>query len=366
MGELIRFFDLDGTAMGHLTSAVQLGFIVGTLVFALLTLADRYSPSLVFLISAVFGAIFNLLISLESNTLISLVLLRFMTGFFLAGIYPVGMKIAADHFSKGLGKSLGYLVGALVVGTAFPHLLKELSGGFSWVYIIWSTSVMAGLGGLAMWLFVPDGPYRHASQSLDTSVIFKVFRNVDFRKAAFGYFGHMWELYAFWAFVPVLLVNYMETHQLTDHNVPLLAFLIIGLGGVACVAGGYLSMQIGEKRTALTALALSGICCLISPFLLVYASPGVFMVYLIFWGLVVIADSPMFSTLVARSADARHKGTALTIVNCIGFSITIVSIQLLNTLQAVVRMEYLFMFLAIGPIFGIIAAGGRAVKLKIN
>ena len=364
MSELITAFHLSDSALGHLTSAVQLGFITGTLVFAILTLADRFSPSLVFLASAVLGAVFNLLIILQGNTMMSLVILRFITGFFLAGIYPVGMKIAADHYNKGLGRSLGFLVGALVAGTAFPHLLKELAGSETWVYVIWSTSIFACLGGLVMWLFVPDGPYRSPIQALDPSVFMKVFRNNNFRRAAFGYFGHMWELYAFWAFVPVIFFNYAARNPSAEFNIPLLSFITIGLGGIACVIGGYISLRVGEKKTALTALGLSCLCCLISPLFLLYASPLLFISFMIFWGLVVIADSPMFSTMVARSAEPQHKGTALTIVNCIGFSITIVSIQLLNSLQPIMQMEFIFIFLAIGPVLGLIATsiGETAIK----
>jgi MFS family permease len=194
---LAIYFDLKISALGHLTSAVQFGFIIGTLTFSILNIVDRFSPSKVFLISALLGSLFNLGIMWEGNNLNSLLSLRFFTGFFLAGIYPVGMKIAADYYEKGLGKALGFLVGALVVGTAFPHLLKNMTDTYPWEYVLIITSSLAVLGGLLMVIMVPDGPYRKPLQRTDLVAFFSVFRNRNFRFVTFGYFGHMWELYAF-------------------------------------------------------------------------------------------------------------------------------------------------------------------------
>ncbi len=355
MNDLVSNFHLNESALGHLTSAVQFGFISGTLLFAVLTIADRFSPSKVFLISALVGALFNSGVIWEGNGLASLLTLRFLTGFFLAGIYPVGMKIAADYYEKGLGKSLGFLVGALVVGTAFPHLLKGFTGTLPWKLIIVCTSCLAVIGGLLMVMLVPNGPYRKPSQKLDISAFFEVFKNRDFRSAAFGYFGHMWELYAFWAFVPVFIATYNGAYPETTLNIPVLTFLVIGIGGVACVIGGYISLNIGTKRTASIALLLSCLCCITSP-LVFFIDSTIFMIgFLLFWGLVVIADSPLFSTMVAYNAIAELKGTALTIVNCIGFSITIISIQLLSFLKDVMNPMYIYIILALGPILGLIA-----------
>lgn len=353
MSDLIAAFQLTTTALGHLTAAVQFGFITGTLVFAVLTIADRFSPSLVFLMSAVAGALFNVATIWEGNTLTTLLALRFITGFFLAGIYPVGMKIAADYYQKGLGKSLGYLVGALVVGTAFPHLLKGFGAALPWRMILVLISGLAATGGVLMWLFVPNGPFRKRSQQPDFTAMFKVFKNADFRAAAFGYFGHMWELYAFWAFVPLMLTTYMDLHPATDFHVPVLSFLIIGLGGLACVVGGYLAEHFGTKQVAFYALLCSGICCILSPLMFYQSSAMLMLVFLVFWGLVVIADSPLFSTLVAQNALPEIKGTALTIVTCIGFFVTIVSIQLLNFLMEDFDSLYIYVILVIGPIFGL-------------
>ncbi|MDH5365536.1 MAG: MFS transporter [Cyclobacteriaceae bacterium] len=357
MNDLIITFQLNSNALGHLTAAVQFGFIVGTLVFALFTIADRFSPSHVFFFSAIAGALLNLRTILESNSLFSLLIFRFFVGVSLAGIYPVGMKIATDYYQKGLGKSLGYLVGALVVGTAFPHLLKDFigTGGLPWRLVLIFTSTIAVFGGFLILIFVPNGPYRKSSQKFDFSALYKLFKNKPFRSAAFGYFGHMWELYTFWAFVPILLTTYLKLHPETNFNISVLSFLIIGLGGLSCVIGGYISQHYGTKRTAFMALLMSGICCLLSPLVFYTNSEIVFVAFLIFWGLVVIADSPLFSTLVAQNTESESKGTALTIVNCIGFSITIISIQFINALSSSFNHQYLYMILAVGPILGLLA-----------
>lgn len=354
MDNLVLDFQLNENALGHLTSVVQFGFIFGTLIFAFFTIVDRFSPSKVFFVSALIGALFNLGVIWEGNNLTTLLIFRFLTGFFLAGIYPVGMKIAADYYDKGLGKSLGFLVGALVLGTAFPHLLKDITSEIPWKYVLISTSVLAVLGGLIIVLFVPNGPFRKASQQFDIKVFSKVFQNRKLRSAAFGYFGHMWELYAFWTFVPVILVSFAESQSLTHFNIPLLSFIIIGIGFVSCSLGGILSQKAGAKKVAVFSLSLSGLCCLVFPLLFSSSSEIVFISFLLFWGMVVIADSPMFSTLVANSADPKIKGTALTLVNSIGFAITIVSIQLL-TLLVEFDSAFIYMILVLGPIFGLIS-----------
>ncbi|NND78408.1 MAG: MFS transporter [Eudoraea sp.] len=355
MPDLVASFDLSDRALGHLTSAVQFGFISGTLLFALFTIADRFSPSKVFLISAILGGLFNLTMLWGNNTIVSLLIFRYLTGFFLAGIYPVGMKIAADYFKEGLGKSLGYLVGALVLGTALPHLIKDTLGGTSWNSVVIFTTCLATFGGVLIALLVPDGPHRMAKLQLDPKSLYQVFLNKPFRSAAFGYFGHMWELYAFWAFVPIMLTTYSNLSTTSSLNIPLWSFLIIGVGGIGCVMGGYISQWFGVKSTASTALLLSLGCCLFSPWAFGFQSDFLFLAFLLFWGMVVIADSPLFSTLVANNASPEVKGTALTIVNCIGFSITIVSIQMLTWLQEIMDPTLIYVFLMIGPLLGLIA-----------
>ncbi len=366
MNDLIKTYNFDLSAVGHLTSAVQFGFITGTLFFAFFTIADRFSPSKVFFYSALFGALFNVGMTWEDNSAGSLILLRFLTGFSLAGIYPVGMKIASDHYRKGLGTSLGFLVGALVLGTAFPHLLRALTGSeaLPWRLVLYITSALAAFGGIIILLLVPDGPYRRPMLIKKFSAFLDVFRLTEFRAAALGYFGHMWELYAFWAFVPLILAMYTQMHPHLNMNISLISFIIIGCGGFACIAGGYISKIFGAKRTAATALFLSGLCCLLSPLFLLQDSTEILLIFLIFWGLVVVADSPLFSTLVAKNAPEEARGTALTIVNSIGFAITIFSIQLLNFLASGIHPAYLYLFLAPGPITGLLLLFRRGEKRK--
>lgn len=355
MPDLVNTFGLQNNAVGHLTSAVQFGFIVGTLTFAILTIADRFSPSKVFFACALFGAAFNAGVTWEGNSFVSILSFRLLTGFFLAGIYPVGMKIAADYYEKGLGKSLGFLVGALVIGTAFPHLLKDITGELPWKSVLLLTSSLAILGGGLMVTLVPDGPFRTSGQKLNLSAFFNVFQNREFRTAAFGYFGHMWELYAFWAFIPLILQRYSIAHPETVFNIPLLSFSIIGIGGLVCVLSGYLAQIAGTQKVASISLLLSCGCCLISPLMFAVEFESLFIGFLLFWGMVVIADSPLFSTLVAQNAPAAIKGTALTIVTCIGFAITIISIQLISGISALTDSNNIYTLLAIGPILGLLA-----------
>lgn len=364
MSDLVINYNLEESALGHLTSAVQFGFIMGTLLFALFTIADRFPPSKVFFLSALFGAIFNACLIIEDQTLFSLISLRFLTGFFLAGIYPVGMKIATDYYQKGLGKSLGFLVGALVLGTALPHLLKDMMHAYSWKTIITSISILAALGGLLMLIFVPNGPFRKAGKKLDITICFSIFKNTHFRKAAFGYFGHMWELYTFWAFVPILLKTYESLHSNVHFNIPLLSFFIIGIGSLSCIVGGYLSEKYGPKKIAFLALLFSCICCLISPLMFQGTNENLFITFLLFWGMVVIADSPLFSTLVAQNVDAKNKGTALTIVNSIGFSVTIISIQLISNFKDITGSNAIYLFLAMGPVIGLFTFHKKSFKQK--
>jgi MFS family permease len=275
------------------------------------------------------------------------------------------MKIAADYFESALSKSLGWLVGALVLGTSFPHFLKTLAYNVNWSIVILGVSGLALVGGLLMLVLVPDGPYRKASQKLDVTAFLSVFKKHSFRKAAFGYFGHMWELYAFWTFVPVILATYNKLHTETALSIPLWSFIIIGVGSLSCVLAGWWSQYFGAKRIALIALLFSGLCCVLSPWIFQLDTPAHFLVVMIFWGMAVIADSPMLSSIVANQAPIAVKGTALTIVNCIGFSITILSIQWLEWTSGWIDSSLLYVFLGIGPILGILGLKSFRVEIKV-
>ncbi len=352
--ELARLWGLSPDALGYVTSSVQLGFIAGTLVFAVLAISDIFSPRKLFLICSLCGAFCNAGVYLFADGLVSLMVFRFLTGFFLAGIYPVGMKIAAGWYQRDLGRALGFQIGALVLGTAFPHLLRAIGQSVAWTSVIVSVSAIAAIGGLVMAVLVPDGPYLANSAKFDPGALKVIFRSRNFRSSAFGYFGHMWELYAFWAFVPVMLATYMGSGTAVRLDIPLWAFLIIGVGSIGCAGGGLLTGKFASARVASVQLAISGICCLISP-LLFSAPPPVFLAFLLVWGITVVGDSPQFSALNALHAPKALVGSALTIVNCIGFSITIVSIQLLSYASHFIDTRWLFLLLTVGPVAGLYA-----------
>jgi len=347
--ELQRVWGFSQEAVGHVTSAVQLGFISGTLVFAFLAIADRYSPRLVYLACALAGACANLLALAADGNLAFLLATRFATGFFLAGIYPVGMKIASGWFQKDLGHALGLLVGALVLGTAFPHLLRALGQTWPWQATLIGVSAAAALGGVLMYVLVPDGPHLTRGAQFRPAALAALLHSRDFRASAGGYFGHMWELYAFWAFVPVALAAHGGVQ-----NVAGWSFAVIATGFAGCALGGLVSLRLGSVRVAMTLLAISGACCLVSP-LFFFAPAPVFLGFLVLWGFAVVGDSPQFSALNAANAPPALVGSALTIVNCIGFAITIPSIQLLNAGTAWVPVQYVFLLLLPGPLLGLAA-----------
>jgi MFS family permease len=349
--DLQQSWSLPSDTLGDITSAVQLGFIAGTLVFAISALSDRFSPRLIFFCCALLGATANGCSVLLDNDVSALLALRFGTGFFLAGIYPVGMKIASDWYKADLGRALGYLVAALVAGTALPHLIRGLGASLPWESVTLAVSAVAASGGLLMLLLVPDGPHLSPGARFDPRALAAVFKSPRFRASAFGYFGHMWELYAFWAFAPALLAAYAQSQDLSL-NISLWAFAVIGIGAVSSAVGGVFSVRFGSARVAHLQLSASGVCCLLSP-LAFLAPPILFFAFMLFWGLAVIGDSPQFSALNAQSAPPERVGSALTIANAIGFGISVVSIQLLNSTIGWIAPQYLFLLLLPGPIFGL-------------
>lgn len=348
LGDLQQQWGLPPQAIGHVTSAVQLGFIAGTLVFAFFVLADRFSPRILFFLCTLAGAIANAATLGAGESYAALLALRFATGFFLAGVYPVGMKIASGWYQRDLGNALGFLVGALVAGTAFPHLLKAMGQALPWQGVLVGVSGVAILGGLLMLALVPDGPHLTRGARFDPRAFVQIFSVREFRSSSFGYFGHMWELYAFWAFVPWVLAARGEV------NIALWSFAVIAAGSLGCVLGGLVSLRRGSAPVAFAQLGASGLCCVLSP-LLFHAPTPVFLAFLLFWGVVVVGDSPQFSALNAESAPRQLVGSALTIANCIGFAITIFSIQLLNVLAPVLGPQWLFVPLAVGPLLGVLS-----------
>jgi MFS family permease len=349
--DLQQDWGLAEQSLGYVTSAVQLGFICGTLLFALLMIADRFSPRLVFFYCSLAGALANIGLLFAPQDLAWLLILRFTTGFFLAGIYPVGMKIAAGWYAQGLGRALGYLVGAVVLGTAFPHLVRSSGADFPWEQVMLVVSALAIIGGFVMLMKVPDGPHLQRAPDFDPGALKMIFRSRRFRASAFGYFGHMWELFTLWAFIPLFLLAYSNSNDILL-NVPLWSFLVIGVGFFGCAIGGIVSTRLGSAGVAAVQLAISGACCLLSP-VFFNSSPAFFFSFLLLWGITVAGDSPQFSALNAENAPREYVGSALTIVNSIGFLITIFSIQLASSMLAFIGPQYIFLLLIPGPIIGL-------------
>lgn len=353
MPDLQQAWGLPLSALGSLSSAVQLGFVAGTLVFALLMLADRLPPSLVFLACSLLGAAANALIVLAEGRLAVLLALRFAVGFLLAGIYPVGMKIAAAWFRERLGAVLGVLIGALVLGTALPHGLRALAatgwmGAVPWQAVILSVSLLAALGGLATWLLVPDRPIA-AGTPVTPRALGLVWQDRRLRASVFGYFGHMWELYAFIVLVPLVLATRVSSLAAISG----LAFAAIAAGFVGCVGGGLGVRRYGSARMAQVQLATSGACCLAAPPMLVAPLP-LFVAWLLVWGATVAGDSPQFSALTARNAPAAVMGSVLTFTNCIGFAISVVSIELFVAAAQAWPLAAVLPWLAVGPLIGLV------------
>jgi len=349
---LTQSWQLPANALARVTTAVQLGFIAGTLLFAFFSIPDRYSPSRVYLMSSTAAALANVsLLALDGNYT-ALLICRFITGFFLAGIYPVGMKIAAGWYAKDLGRPIGYLLAALILGSAFPHLVASMGQEISWVMVTVVVSLLAFLGGLALHRWVPDGPYLMQAPRFDPKAVGLIFRSESFRASAFGYFGHMWELYAFWAFLPVFLGSHLLMGGSDHLDLSLLTFFVIAVGVFGAAGGGVLSKRVGSASVAAGQLTVSGFCCLLSPLAFYLPTPA-FLIFMLIWGLTVAGDSPQFSALNAATAPREYIGSALTIANCIGFSITIVSIELVNRLTDWVPPSTIFLVLTIGPIIGV-------------
>lgn len=354
---LMQSWKLTPASASSLTISVQLGFIAGTLLYSLLNLADVFNPRRVFFVSALAAALFNGAFALFSTGLTSAFVLRFLMGIFLAGVYPVGMKIMATWFERGLGWRLGVLVGALTVGTALPFLIRAVGTSFGtgegWRLLVGVASGLAVVGGLLVLLAMKDGPHLSGKAKFDVRMLVRVFAGRPFRLTAFGYFGHMWELYAFWALVSSWLTASFSAHH-ESTNTDLLAFLVIAMGSLGCALGGLISRRTGERRVAAVSLAVSASCCLLSGF--AFDLPTWALVpMLLVWGFFVVSDSPQFSALGARYAPRQYVGTALTVQNGVGFAITIGSLQLVPFLAQELGWQWSFLVLAPGPLLGWLA-----------
>ena len=275
---------------------------------------------------------------------------RAATGFFLAGIYPVGMKIASQWFPKGLGAALGWLIGALVLGTASAHGLRGLMGELPWTSVMLGVAALAAGGGAMLFALLPEVPVGPArSSTFEWRALAAMWTDWRVRASVFGYFGHMWELYTLWVIVPLLLSS-----RLTGMPLSLAAFVVVGSGALGCVGGGWLARRWGSARVAAGQLAISGGCCALAPWL-IDASVGWFAVWLLVWGITVAGDSPQFSALTASNAPSQAVGSVLTLTNSIGFAISIVSVELFTKLAQHHPLGTLLPWLGLGPLLGLLA-----------
>ncbi len=353
MPDLQRSFGWPAAAVGTLTSAVQLGFIAGALVFALLAVADRFSARRVFLVCALASAACTVAAAVTARfggSFASLLFWRALTGFCLAGIYPVGMKIAALWFPRGLGAALGLLIAALVLGSASPHALRALSAGASWEVVFDGVALASAAAGLLLFMTVPEPPHapRRAS-GLQLRALWAAATDRRVRASVLGYFGHMWELYSMWVLVPAIVAT-----RLAGPAASWAAFIVLGAGALGCTAGGLLAARWGSARVAGVQLAVSGLCCLAAPWLL-QAPAAVFGAWLLLWGITVSGDSPQFSALTAGFAPPALVGSVLTLANSIGFAISIVSIELFVALAERWPLAGVLPWLGLGPAAGLLA-----------
>ena len=355
--DLMQAWQIGPSQFAWLIAATQAGFITGTLYLAYSGWADRYSTSRIFAMACVLGAVINAMLAVAGNGFESGLVLRFAVGICLAGIYPLGMKMIVGWVGGKSGSALGLLVGMLTLGTALPHGVRALGASLPWQTVIQVSSVLA-LAGAALVFFLGDGPYLKKSdgqRSASLAKAFGVFRIPDFRAAALGYFGHMWELYAFWAVLPwiaaQLLLDAGPSQWGLPGSVAAISFLCIAAGFLGCVCGGRISLKIDSVYVAAFALLASGVLCLIYPLL-----PSGWLLprfaVLLAWGVFVVADSPQFSSISARSCPPQSVGSALAVQNSIGFLISIVSITLLLSVIDTLGSRALWILL-LGPLLGL-------------
>lgn len=356
--QLQQLWHLSSSETGWLTAIVQLGFVAGTAVAALLNLADVMSSRLYFAGAALLGALVNAALLITPGYRSALVL-RFATGFCLAGVYPPAMKMIATWFRSQRGLAIGTIVGALTVGKATPYLVHALEGaGIAPVILVASGAALAAA--LLVAVGYRDGPFSFSRRPFSWSLVGTVFREREWRQAVTGYLGHMWELYSFWTWIPAFFAASAATRRAAGLAVPstqavgLLAFSTIAIGGIGCVWGGWVADRIGYERLVTRAMAVSGSCALVIGALF-GARFELLLPLAWIWGISVIADSAQFSTLVTQSVPPHAVGTALTLQTSLGFLLTTASIQLVPPMVDAVGWRWAFAFLALGPAFGIAA-----------
>jgi len=345
---LITEFHLTSGQAAWLTMAVQAGFVCGTLISALFNLPDVLNARWLFALGCLAGSTANASVTLVDDPT-TVVMLRLATGAALAWVYPPGMKIAASWFEHNRGAALGLVVGALTVGSAFPHLLASLAVSVPWRALMLTSSGCAIAGGVIVLAVVHDGPHLSATAPFDPHAMGRVFSNRRVRLATLGYLGHMWELYAMWTWIATFAAA-----SLLSPNGSLVAFVAIASGAVGCVGAGLIADRLGKARVAAWAMIVSAGCSAIAGFAF-DAAPWVLFTLAVIWGVAVVADSALFSALVAEHSSRDYVGTALTVQLCAGFLLTLVTIRLIPLMASVVGWQWAFLLLVPGPTLGTLA-----------
>jgi len=353
---LSREWSLDAAGRAGLTIAVQLGFIVGTLASALGNLPDVWSPRAVMIVSIIAGVVANAVLAVAIDSLGPALALRFVTGLAMAGAYPPAMKIIATWFREQRGLAIGILIGALTVGSATPHLIRGVTD-LPWRQTLLTASGLAATAAVIVALGVSEGPYRFPAARFDVRMAGAVFKERPLRLACFGYFGHMWELYAMWAWLGVFFAESLAVrgdHGYAGLNASLATFVAMAAGAAGCYAGGLVSDRWGRTTLTMAAMTLSGACALLIGFTFA-GPPWLTLLVGVAWGVTVIADSAQFSTAVTELSPPAYVGTALTTQTSVGFALTMISIWLIPPLTEAVGWRWAFASLAAGPFLGVVA-----------